>query len=55
MTYRESLVRRIKAVLDQEDMEGLLEIGSPSDEYQGEASLIEDAICKVTAFGKAPS
>ena len=48
----ESLFRRIKRVLDEEDIEGLLSIGAPSDEYDDEASLIEDRICKATDFGK---
>ena len=55
MSSRESLFPRIKGLLDQEDIEGLLKIGSPSDECDGEARLIEDAIRKVTDFGKAPA
>jgi hypothetical protein len=54
MSSGESLFRTVKELLGQEDIEGLLEIGSPSDEYDGEASLIEDAICKATDFGKIP-
>jgi hypothetical protein len=48
----ESLFRRIKRALDEEDIEGLHSIGAPNDEYDGEASLIEDRICKATDFGK---
>jgi hypothetical protein len=47
-----SRFREIKAALDGEDNEGLLAIGSPSDEYDGEASLIESKIAKITNFGK---
>jgi hypothetical protein len=39
--------RKIKAALDSEDVEGLLAMGSPPDEYDSEASLIEDRIAKV--------
>ena len=49
-----SIFRHIKTVLDSEDIEGLLGIGSPLDEYDGEASLIEDRIAKLTNFGKKP-
>ncbi len=44
----------IKAALDSEDIEGLLATGCPSDEYDGEASLIESEIAKVTSFGEKP-
>jgi len=47
-----STFRLIKAALDKEDIEGLLALGSPSDEYDGEASLIEDRIAKLTNFGE---
>ena len=46
-----SIYREVKAALDSEDIEGLLAIGAPSDEYKSEASLIEDAIAKATQFG----
>jgi hypothetical protein len=42
----------IKAALDAEDIEGLLAIGAPGDEYNGEASMIDGAIAKATAFGE---
>jgi len=45
-------VREIKSVLDQADIEGLLALECPCDEYDGEASLIEDRIAKTTNFGK---
>jgi hypothetical protein len=45
------MFRRIKAILDSEDIEGLLALGCPPDEYDGEASLIESAIAKLTNFG----
>lgn len=45
---------RIKRALDETDIEGLLQLGCPNDEYNGEASLIEDGICKATDFGKLP-
>ncbi len=45
--------REIKTALDDEDIEGLLALGCPKDEYDGEASLIESGIAKVTDFGKA--
>jgi hypothetical protein len=48
------LFRKIKAALDSEDIEGLLAIGSPADEYNGEASLIEDGVARLLGFGKAP-
>jgi hypothetical protein len=47
-----SIFRRIKDVLDSEDIEGLLALGCPKDEYDGEASLIEDRIAKATGFGE---
>ena len=46
-----TIYRDVKAALDAEDIEGLLEIGAPSDEYASEASLIEDASAKKTEFG----
>lgn len=47
-----SIFRKVKSALDEEDIEGLLVIGSPSDEYEGEASLIENEIAKLTNFGE---
>jgi hypothetical protein len=44
---------QIKDVLDKEDIEGLLVLGCPSDEYDGEASLIESGVARVTNFGKS--
>jgi hypothetical protein len=49
-----SIFREIKAVLDHEDIEGLLASGCPANEYDGEASLIESEIAKITDFGKKP-
>ena len=46
-----SRFRYIKAALDSEDIEGLLALGCPSDEYDGEASLIESGMAKATNFG----
>jgi hypothetical protein len=37
----------IKVALDSEDVEGLLAMGCPPDEYDSEASLIEGRIAKV--------
>jgi hypothetical protein len=48
------MFHQIKAVLDEEDIEGLLALGSPTDEYDGEASLLESRIAKVTNFGTKP-
>ena len=39
--------RQIKEALDGEDIEGLLELGSPADEYDSEASMIEGRIAKL--------
>jgi hypothetical protein len=49
-----SLFRKIKAALDSEDIEGLLAIGCPTDEYDGEASLIESKLATASNFGKMP-
>ncbi|MGA7400829.1 MAG: hypothetical protein WBW38_12465 [Candidatus Sulfotelmatobacter sp.] len=49
-----SIFREIKAALDREDIEGLLASGCPADEYDGEASLIESEIAKITSFGEKP-
>ena len=45
---------KIKAALDSEDVEGLVAIGCPPDEYNSEASLIESGIAKLTRFGEKP-
>ncbi|HTW31245.1 MAG TPA: hypothetical protein VMD76_06175 [Candidatus Sulfotelmatobacter sp.] len=49
-----SKFREIKAALDSEDIEGLLALGCPSDEYDGEASLIESGMARATSFGETP-
>jgi hypothetical protein len=49
-----SICRQVKAALDSEDIEGLLAVGCPADEYDGEASSIESEIAKVTDFGEKP-
>jgi hypothetical protein len=51
----ESLFWKIKSALDDEDIEGLLAIGCPSDEYGSEATLIEDGLCRLTDSGKRPA
>lgn len=43
---------RIKRALDEEDIEGLLALGCPGDEYDNEAKLIEEKICGSANFGK---
>jgi len=48
----DSLFWRIKHALDEADIEGLLSLGSPGDEYDGEATLIENGICRASDFGK---
>ena len=42
----------IATAVDQADLEGLLAIGAPRHEYDGEASLIKSRI--ISAFGKSP-
>jgi hypothetical protein len=37
----------MKRILDEEDIEGLLALGSPSDEYDAESRLIEGALSKL--------
>jgi hypothetical protein len=49
-----SRFREIKAALDSEDIEGLLATGCPSDEYDGEASMIESDVAKITNYGEKP-
>ncbi len=49
-----STFSQIKAALDGEDIEGLVTSGCPPDEYNGEASLIESQIAKLTRFGEKP-
>ena len=43
---------QIKDLLDHEDIEGLLALGAPPDEYDGEASLLESEMAKATSFGE---
>jgi hypothetical protein len=38
---------RIKRLLDREDIEGLLAIGAPGDEYESEAEMICSGIVKL--------
>jgi hypothetical protein len=45
---------QIKAALDGEDIEGLVAIGCPPDEYNSETSLIESRIARLTRFGNEP-
>ena len=47
-----SIFRDVKKALDEEDIEGLLAIGSPGDEYDGEASQIESLVAQKSEFGK---
>ncbi len=47
-----SKFREIKSALDQEDIEGLLALKCPPDEYDGEASLIESGVARATNFGR---
>jgi len=47
-----SVFAKVKEALDSEDIEGLLSLGAPPDEYHGEATLIEGRIAKATSFGK---
>jgi hypothetical protein len=39
--------RHIKALLDREDIENLLALGAPRDEYEPEAQMINSAIVKL--------
>jgi hypothetical protein len=48
----ESLLQKIKYALNEEDVEGLLALGAPRDEYDGEARLIEEKLNQLTNFGK---
>lgn len=52
MVMKWSRFREIKSAVDREDIEGLLALECPSDEYDGEASLIETGVAKATNFGK---
>jgi hypothetical protein len=47
-----SRFREIKAALDSADIEGLVALGCPPDEYANEASLIESQMARLTEFGK---
>ncbi|PYV31523.1 MAG: hypothetical protein DMG22_16410 [Acidobacteria bacterium] len=40
----ERIKRAVQSALDREDMEGLLALGAPADEYEPEAQLVADAI-----------
>jgi hypothetical protein len=46
--------RQIKSILDKEDVEGLRAMGSPPDEYDSEASLIEREIAKLSNLEAKP-
>ncbi|SRR5579871_1924587 len=48
------IFKLVKRALDEEDIEGLLALGCPNDEYRGEASLIQDRIAKLSDFGQKP-
>ncbi|MFY9559507.1 MAG: hypothetical protein WAQ52_04665 [Terriglobales bacterium] len=50
-----SLFHRIKTILDTEDIEGLLAMGCPADEYDAEASLIESGIAAAANLRKKPA
>ena len=45
---------KVKAALNSEDIEGLVAMGCPPDEYDSEASLIEGRIAKLTQSGEKP-
>jgi hypothetical protein len=45
---------QIKAALDSEDIEGLLAIGCPPDEYDSEATLIDSRIAALRRLGGEP-
>ena len=47
-----SIFEDVKKALDEEDIEGLLAIGSPGYEYDGEASEIESLVARKSDFGK---
>ena len=51
MSLVESLYYLVKQVLDEEDIEGLLGMGCPADEYDDTARLIVDEIRNATEFG----
>jgi hypothetical protein len=42
----------VKAILDAEDLEGLLRIGAPSDEYDNEARMIAE---RLSLLGPQPT
>jgi len=48
----ESLFAEIKRALDEEDVEGLLALDCPSNEYDEEARLIADRVRSVTKLGE---
>jgi hypothetical protein len=39
-------VEQIKEILNREDIEGLLRLGAPNDEYETEAKMIAEALAK---------
>jgi hypothetical protein len=47
-----SIFKVVKAELDKADIEGLLALGGPGDEYSGEASGIENKVAKLTDYGR---
>jgi hypothetical protein len=49
----ESLFQEIKRALDEEDVEGLLALGCPKDEYDSEARSIEEKISRLTDGGRS--
>jgi hypothetical protein len=50
-----SIFKHVKKALDEEDIESLLAIGAPGDEYSGEASQIESLVAQKSEFGKENS
>lgn len=51
----ESAVRIIEEILNHEDIEGLLDLGAPRDEYEAEAKLIEERVRHVFKGGLNPA
>ncbi|HVZ16556.1 MAG TPA: hypothetical protein VG897_05530 [Terriglobales bacterium] len=47
-----SIFKAVKGSLDELDIEGLLSLGCPGDEYDGEASLIEGQVARLSNYGK---
>lgn len=48
-TGMEVTAQRLQEILSEEDVEGLLALGAPADEYSGEAEAIAAAFQQVTA------